>query len=66
MNKYAMEKWLLGSALVLAGLITIPSYAHALNVSDIGNLANRPRMIGLAMLVCYLTIRLSPSNRQHF
>ena len=61
-----MEKWLLVSSLVLAGLIVFPGYAHALDVSEIGELANRPRVLGLAMLACYLTIRLSPSNRQHF
>ena len=66
MQKHSFENWLLVATCVLAGLILLPSNAHAANLQTADFIANNPMKFGLAMLACYLGIKIAPSNRQHF
>ena len=66
MQKYTFESWLLGAAFILAGLILLPSSAHALDPSSIDIVAQHPIKFSLGMFMCYLGIKMVPSSREHF
>ena len=66
MQKYSFESWLLGATVILGALILLPAQVHAADGATSDVIAAHPMKFGMAMLACYLAIKVAPSSRQHF